>query len=94
METIGNPPQKRFSLLNLCLCTCIFLSQWECVTAGEGKKNETNTERYPLVVFDFERVELPFVICLWVLIASLAKIGKTISMSNKCQLILSVLNCQ
>ncbi|XP_053401693.1 sodium/hydrogen exchanger 2-like isoform X2 [Mercenaria mercenaria] len=75
METVGKTPQTRFSLLKLCLCTCIFLSQWECVTAAEGKKNETNSERYPLVVFDFERVELPFVICCWVLIASLAKIG-------------------
>lgn len=75
MEAVGKSPLSRFSLLNLCLGTCIFLSQWESVTAGEGKKNESNTERYPLVVFDFERVELPFVICLWVLIASLAKIG-------------------
>lgn len=72
---VGKSSQMRFSLLNLCLCTCIFLSQWECATATEGKKNESNSERYPLVVFDFERVELPFVICCWVLIASLAKIG-------------------
>lgn len=70
-------PRLGFSLLKGCVCTCIILSLW-CTAAAEekGKKNESNSERYPLVVFDFERVELPFVICLWVLIASLAKIGR------------------
>ncbi|KAL4234434.1 Sodium/hydrogen exchanger 1 [Mactra antiquata] len=75
MENLIKTPFKTFSLLKICLCTCIILCLVNCVTAHEGKKNESNSERYPLVVFDFERVELPFVICLWVLIASLAKIG-------------------
>lgn len=69
----------RVSLLELTLCTCLILSQWSTVTAEENseeKGNGTHSERYPLVVFDFERVELPYIICLWVLIASLAKIGK------------------
>lgn len=76
MESIIKTPSKTFSLLKISLCTCIILSLLNCVAANEGKKNESKSERYPLVVFDFERVELPFVICLWVLIASLAKIGK------------------
>ena len=65
----------RCSLLELIFCSFLILSQWGSV-AGEEKKNGTHSERYPLVVFDFERVELPYVICLWVLIASLAKIGE------------------
>ena len=68
----------RWSLLELTLCACLILSQWSPVQA-EGTKNETHSERYPLVVFDFERVELPYIICLWVLIASLAKIGECCS---------------
>lgn len=76
MDEVGKSPLKRFSLLEICLCTCIFLSQWDSVTAEDGKKNESSPDRYPLVVFDFERVELPFVICCWILIACLSKIGK------------------
>ena len=67
----------RCSLLELSICAFLILCQWGPV-ACEGKKNETHSERYPLAVFDFERVELPYVICLWVLIASLAKIGKSV----------------
>lgn len=73
MET--TPTRRGFSLLSVCLCTCIILCQWS-YAEGRHQKNETHSERYPLVVFDFARVELPLVICLWVLIASLAKIGR------------------
>ena len=33
-------------------------------------------ERYPVVVVDFERVEDPFIISLWIFCACLGKIGK------------------
>lgn len=43
---------------------------------GREERASNETERYQLVTFDFLRVELPYVICLWILIVSLAKIGK------------------
>ena len=48
-----------------------------CETA-DFSKNET-VGRYQLVSFDFHHVEIPYVICLWVLLASVAKIGKSYS---------------
>ena len=33
-------------------------------------------EGYQIFKMDFERVELPFIIALWILVASLAKVGK------------------
>lgn len=45
-------------------------------TAKEHEESHNKTERYKLLSFDFERVELPYVICLWILIVALAKIGK------------------
>lgn len=45
--------------------------------ADEKEKDLTNeTERYPLVNWDFNHVEIPYVICLWILLASVAKMGK------------------
>ncbi|WAR11547.1 SL9A2-like protein [Mya arenaria] len=75
MEWTGIMPKKRLSLLALGLCTCIILSLGVHVEASGGSKNETKSERYPLVVFDFARIELPFVICVWILIACLSKIA-------------------
>ena len=44
------------------------------VESHSVKKNGTNG--YKLVHFNFEHVEMPSVICLWILLASIAKIGK------------------
>lgn len=33
-------------------------------------------ERYPVAVIDFERVQTPFIIGLWIFLACLGKIGK------------------
>lgn len=33
-------------------------------------------ERYPVTTVDFSRVETPFIIGIWILFASIAKIGK------------------
>lgn len=35
-------------------------------------------ERYPVTTVDFSRVETPFIIGIWILFASIAKIGKWI----------------
>lgn len=43
----------------------------------ESQKHGKNTsERYRIISFDFQHVEVPYVICLWILLASVAKIGK------------------
>uniref|UniRef100_A0A182LZR8 Uncharacterized protein n=1 Tax=Anopheles culicifacies TaxID=139723 RepID=A0A182LZR8_9DIPT len=45
--------------------------------AGEGEHgDEHNYERYPVSQVEFSRVETPFVIGVWILSASIAKIGK------------------
>lgn len=45
--------------------------------AGEhGAGHEV--ERYPVTTVDFSRVETPFIIGIWILFASIAKIGKSI----------------
>jgi len=49
-------------------------------TTGDFTKETTagghNDERYPIVVTDFERVENPFIISLWIFCACLGKIGE------------------
>lgn len=46
---------------------------------GHEKSNsdEAHSQRYPVFTVDFMRVELPFVIGIWILFASVAKIGKS-----------------
>ena len=44
------------------------------VESHSVKKN--GTQGYKLVSFNFEHVEMPSVICLWILLASIAKIGE------------------
>ena len=46
----------------------------EEVESHSVKKNET--QRYALFKFQFHHVEIPYVICLWILLASIAKIGE------------------
>lgn len=55
----------------------LILLSWAQVGSAEAHEESHNeTERYKILSFDFERVELPYVICLWILIVALAKIGK------------------
>lgn len=42
--------------------------------ASDG--GEHKVERYPITTVDFGRVETPFIIGIWILFASIAKIGK------------------
>lgn len=47
------------------------------VTVGHTALEEGGGfERYPVVVVDFERVQTPFIIGLWIFLACLGKIGK------------------
>ena len=56
--------------------SCVLLfAPARILASSEVGDHKNETERYKLMVFDFERVELPLVICLWILIVALAKIG-------------------
>ena len=45
-------------------------------SSGNPQGGEENVERYPVVDPDFERVEDPFIISLWIFCACLGKIGE------------------
>ncbi|KAJ8303382.1 hypothetical protein KUTeg_019778 [Tegillarca granosa] len=63
------------------ICCFLLISIFPLGTDGLNSESESSVNgsssnlRYQLAVFDFQRVELPFVICLWILIVSLAKIA-------------------
>lgn len=40
-------------------------------------------ERYPLAQVEFDRVKTPFIIGVWILSASIAKIGKSVVMAGR-----------
>lgn len=67
-----------FWTISCFILVCVFPFGTEGLNSGsESSVNGSSSSlRYQLAVFDFERVELPYVICLWILIVSLAKIGK------------------
>jgi sodium/hydrogen exchanger-like protein 3 len=50
---------------------------------GHAEGGEHEVERYPVTTVDFSRVETPFIIGIWILFASIAKIGKSIDNNNK-----------
>jgi hypothetical protein len=43
---------------------------------GEVGEHHAAVERYPVMTVDFSRVETPFIIGIWILFASIAKIGE------------------
>ncbi len=43
---------------------------------GAGKQHEHKGHEYHVFHVEFERVEIPFIIALWIFVSSLAKIGK------------------
>ena len=61
--------------LFIVLVMLVFQAQ-PTLAAETAEESHNETERYKIFTFDFERVELPYVICLWILIVALAKIGK------------------
>lgn len=72
----GNHWNMKWQALFGFVISCVLVCAPARISASsEAGENKTETERYKLVVFDFDRVELPFVICLWILIVALAKIG-------------------
>ena len=44
--------------------------------AANLERRNHNTERYQLFILDYDRVHSPFIICLWVLMAMVAKMGE------------------
>lgn len=54
------------------------LANLEQLDGGEGHEPESEHthERYPLSQVEFDRVKTPFIIGVWILSASIAKIGK------------------
>lgn len=47
-------------------------------TEDVATHDEHKVERYPVTTIDFSRVETPFIIGVWILFASIAKIGECI----------------
>lgn len=45
---------------------------------GEGGEGEHEIHEYEVFHVEFDRVEIPFIIALWIFVSSLAKIGKSI----------------
>ena len=43
---------------------------------GEEESEGSHHDRYPLAQVEFDRVKTPFIIGVWILSASIAKIGK------------------
>lgn len=77
MERFGlkRVPAATGSLTTLfCVITMVATPVVSSDDTEEAKGN--GTERYHLVVWDFHHVEVPYVICLWILLASVAKIGE------------------
>ncbi|KAK3085401.1 hypothetical protein FSP39_002795 [Pinctada imbricata] len=54
---------------------CLLIGATDGEEVAESGGSEGGVEHYKLVEFNFERVELPYVICLWILIVALAKIA-------------------
>lgn len=50
----------------------------DTTTSGHGGASQGNFTKkaFPVLDFDFEHVQVPFVIFLWILLASLMKLGK------------------
>ncbi|KAL8575951.1 hypothetical protein ACOMHN_027349 [Nucella lapillus] len=61
-------------LASLCVFSFI-VCPVHCHVEEGSAKSGNETQRYQLFTFDFHHVEVPYVICLWVLLASVAKIG-------------------
>lgn len=45
-------------------------------TEHDGSHHSTESITYPIVQVDFDRVQTPLIIGIWILSASIAKIGK------------------
>ena len=66
-------------LLFLLLCECQASEHAEpSHHAAAGGEGHGEGQRHPYHVFhvEFQRVEVPFIIALWIFVSSLAKIGK------------------
>ena len=72
---------KNAWMYTLVICSILFGNGLDASGAGAESTagNKTGTPYYGggihIFKFDFRNVETPFVVCCWVLLASLAKIG-------------------
>ena len=66
---------KRILLVLLFSVLCVYHARSESLEESHPVKTN-KTERYKVVSFNFRHVEVPYVICLWILLASIAKIGE------------------
>lgn len=61
------------------LLLAFFVLEQATLTDAEtesGKSQHNETHRYQLINVNFSRVGVPYIICLWILVVSLAKVGK------------------
>lgn len=63
--------KQALELLTQCLLLLIAIYGISC-SSGEGEEGEKGIEIFKV---EFEHVQTPFIVCVWVLFASLAKIG-------------------
>ena len=63
--------KQALELLTQCLLLLIAIYGITCSSA-EGEEGEKGIEIFKI---EFEHVQTPFIVCVWVLFASLAKIG-------------------
>ena len=63
--------KQALQLLTQCLLLLIAIYGISC-SSGEGEEGEKGIEIFKV---EFEHVQTPFIVCVWVLFASLAKIG-------------------
>lgn len=76
MGPIGQTPGKRAAEVPQLTTSAAKVGEATTTDDGHAVEQEHQVKRYPVSSIDFERVETPFIIGVWILFASIAKIGK------------------
>lgn len=64
---------RRLSVVLIGLLLILGYAQAEC----DEKEEEVFPSRYPIAYFKWEEVKIPMTICLWLIAASISKIGES-----------------
>lgn len=56
------------------------MTRLKSVTVDHSITDQHHAARFPIIVSDFGRVGVPFVICMWIFLAAMGKIGKYLFM--------------